>query len=464
MPLPLTRLPSPYSSDRLVQLAARLWPALCDTLITVGSKDFPVHSLVLAGASQQLCHRGRWVLVDGISPATFVQLLHFVYGASVELQPGELGPLEEAARVLGVQALEAACRSARRGRAKEQQEPGLKTQGKEPGTPSRDSEGELGGLGEKQSLGCGESEPKPLPKHRLPRESSGVAKATQEGRGVQMRSQELSQTAVDHGGVDGKPRVVRWLRESPGGSEESLGESPGPLLPVGPLQASIIPGPCWAEAPLLGEGQHALQSILLLPPRDGPPLSRSIPIAGPWQDWPRDQRIPLTLNLQKGLWSPSLLVSHTPRPGSIAPCVGHGGQPPPLPPPARVRPYACCVCGKRFSLKHQMETHYRVHTGEKPFSCSLCPQRSRDFSAMTKHLRTHGAAPYRCPLCPAGCSSLASMQAHMRSHSPSQLPPGWSIRSTFLYSSSSSGSSRGPVVVPFPPPPDGVSAASTASA
>lgn len=74
--------------------------------------------------------------------------------------------------------------------------------------------------------------------------------------------------------------------------------------------------------------------------------------------------------------------------------------------------------------------------GEKPFSCSLCPQRSRDFSAMTKHLRTHGAAPYRCPLCRAGCPSLASMQAHMRGHSPSQLPPGWTIRSTFLYSSS----------------------------
>ncbi|XP_064345332.1 zinc finger and BTB domain-containing protein 32 isoform X6 [Camelus dromedarius] len=129
----------------------------------------------------------------------------------------------------------------------------------------------------------------------------------------------------------------------------------------------------------------------------------------------------------------------------LATCVGHvgtAGRPsrrhPPPPPPARSRPYSCSVCGKRFSLKHQMETHYRVHTGEKPFSCSLCPQRSRDFSAMTKHLRTHGAAPYRCPLCQAGCPSLASMQTHMRGHSPSQLPPGWTIRSTFLYSSSSS--------------------------
>ncbi|XP_015975269.1 zinc finger and BTB domain-containing protein 32 isoform X4 [Rousettus aegyptiacus] len=136
--------------------------------------------------------------------------------------------------------------------------------------------------------------------------------------------------------------------------------------------------------------------------------------------------------------------------GALATCVGHVGTAShpshhrPLAPPARSRPYSCSVCGKRFSLKHQMETHYRVHTGEKPFSCSLCPQRSRDFSAMTKHLRTHGAAPYRCPLCRAGCPSLASMQAHMRGHSPSQLPPGWTIRSTFLYSSTSSSSRPSP--------------------
>ncbi|XP_013377859.1 PREDICTED: zinc finger and BTB domain-containing protein 32 isoform X2 [Chinchilla lanigera] len=235
---------------------------------------------------------------------------------------------------------------------------------------------------------------------------------------------------------------------------------------TGSLQTRVIPRPWWAEVPWLREGQPSLWSILLWPPRYGTPFSHSTPITGGWQEvWPQDQRISLTLNHPKRLWSQNQLVSSSPTPGSLpqgpvqlspgnmeesgqrptdpqATCMvqegtaGGSSQHQPLPTPVRSRPYSCSVCGKRFSLKHQLETHYRVHTGEKPFSCSLCPQRSRDFSAMTKHLRTHGAAPYRCPLCRVGCPSLASMQAHMRSHSPSQLPPGWTIRSTFLYSSS----------------------------
>ncbi|XP_046537185.1 zinc finger and BTB domain-containing protein 32 [Equus quagga] len=478
MPLSPTRLSSPYGSDRLVRLAASLRPALCDTLITVGSQEFPAHSLVLAGASQHLGRRGRWALVKGISPSTFAQLLYFVYGESVELQPGELGPLEEAARTLGVQSLEEACRRARRDRAREELGPGLKEQQEEPEKLTRGSERGVGGLGEKQRpekfIRAGGTEQETLHEHRPTRENPEMAEATSESQGEQMRLKEkLNQFPVGRGGVDGKQEVIMWVRETPGGSEESLQEFPGPLLPPSSLQTSVTPRPWWAEAPWLGEGQPALWSILLLPPRYGTPYSHSTPITGTWQElWPQDQRIPLSLNLPKGLWSQNQLASSSPTPGSLpqgptqlspgeteesdqrhtgtlATCVGHVGtvghpscQHPTLPPPARSRPYSCSVCGKRFSLKHQMETHYRVHTGEKPFSCSLCPQRSRDFSAMTKHLRTHGAAPYRCPLCQAGCPSLASMQAHMRGHSPSQLPPGWTIRSTFLYSSSSSRPSR----------------------
>ncbi|ELR47235.1 Zinc finger and BTB domain-containing protein 32 [Bos mutus] len=473
MPLSPTRLPSPYASDRLVRLAARLRPALCDTLITVGSQEFPAHSLVLAGVSQQLGRRGRWAVVKGISPSTFAQLLHFVYGESLELHPGELGPLEEAARTLGVQSLEEACFRARRDMAREELGPGLKKQQEELEKPTRDSMRGVGAFGEKQRpekfVRAGGKEQETLHRPRPPRESPDTAEAILEGRGEQMRPKEqLHQALVGHGRVGGKQEVVMWLRDSARGSEESLREFPGPLPPAGSFQTGITPSPWWAEAPWLGEGQSALWSILLLPPRYGTPFSHSIPMTGAWQEvWPPDQRIPLSLNLHKGLWSQNQLASSSPTPGSLpqvptqlspgekeesdqrrtgelATCVGQVGTAshpslphPPPPTPARSRPYSCSVCGKRFSLKHQMETHYRVHTGEKPFSCSLCPQRSRDFSAMTKHLRTHGAAPYRCPLCQAGCPSLASMQAHMRGHSPSQLPPGWTIRSTFLYSSSS---------------------------
>lgn len=77
-------------------------------MITMGSQEFPAHSLVLAGVSQQLGRRGHWTLVKGISPSTFAQLLYFVCGESVE----------EAARAMGVQSLEEACRKARRDRAR----------------------------------------------------------------------------------------------------------------------------------------------------------------------------------------------------------------------------------------------------------------------------------------------------------------------------------------------------------
>uniref|UniRef100_A0A3B5MN00 C2H2-type domain-containing protein n=1 Tax=Xiphophorus couchianus TaxID=32473 RepID=A0A3B5MN00_9TELE len=97
------------------------------------------------------------------------------------------------------------------------------------------------------------------------------------------------------------------------------------------------------------------------------------------------------------------------------------------------KPYECNGCGKKFSLKHQLETHYRVHT-EKPFECKLCHQRSRDYSAMIKHLRTHnGASPYQCTICLEYCPSLSAMQKHMKGHKPEDIPPDWRIEKTYLY-------------------------------
>ncbi|XP_068180749.1 zinc finger and BTB domain-containing protein 16 isoform X2 [Antennarius striatus] len=75
-------------------------------------------------------------------------------------------------------------------------------------------------------------------------------------------------------------------------------------------------------------------------------------------------------------------------------------------------------------------------SGEKPFECRLCGQRSRDYSAMIKHLRTHGGAtPYQCTVCLEFCSSLVAMQRHVKSHALQDFPQNWSINSTYLYKS-----------------------------
>ena len=81
------------------------------------------------------------------------------------------------------------------------------------------------------------------------------------------------------------------------------------------------------------------------------------------------------------------------------------------------KPFQCEFCPKRFTRNASRQSHHRVHTGEKPFQCELCPKCFRQSSTLRCHLRTHaGEKPFQCEFCPKRFTQYASRQSHHRVH------------------------------------------------
>ncbi|XP_078146649.1 uncharacterized protein LOC144537840 [Centroberyx gerrardi] len=81
------------------------------------------------------------------------------------------------------------------------------------------------------------------------------------------------------------------------------------------------------------------------------------------------------------------------------------------------KPFDCTVCGKRFGLKEHLQIHMRHHTGEKPFSCSVCGKRFGHTGNLQSHMRCHtGEKPFSCLVCGKSFSESGNLKTHMRIH------------------------------------------------
>ncbi|KAG7306842.1 hypothetical protein JYU34_008305 [Plutella xylostella] len=78
------------------------------------------------------------------------------------------------------------------------------------------------------------------------------------------------------------------------------------------------------------------------------------------------------------------------------------------------KPFSCPLCPKRFKVHQLMKIHYRTHTGECPYMCSMCPKAFKHKAALNRHVRVHtGDKPYTCPYCGKSFSQSNSLKTHV---------------------------------------------------
>ena len=66
----------------------------------------------------------------------------------------------------------------------------------------------------------------------------------------------------------------------------------------------------------------------------------------------------------------------------------------------KVKSNKCSQCDYASSYAHDLRTHLKTHSGEKPYKCNQCDYASSQAGNLKRHLKMHsGEKPNKCNQC-----------------------------------------------------------------
>lgn len=77
----------------------------------------------------------------------------------------------------------------------------------------------------------------------------------------------------------------------------------------------------------------------------------------------------------------------------------------------------CDICHKKFSQKHSLDSHKKIHTAVKPYGCSMCEKSFYRRRELTRHEAVHtGYKPFSCGVCGKCFSRTDKLNRHVQTH------------------------------------------------
>ncbi|KAM9801032.1 zinc finger and BTB domain-containing protein 16-A [Neosynchiropus ocellatus] len=446
------QLHNPTHPGTLLQRAnqMRLTGTLCDVIITVDGQEFPAHRTVLACTSKMfeiLFHRSslRYAL-DFLSPKTFQQILEYAYTASLQATAEDLDDLLYAAEILEIEYLEEQCLKVLETiQAEESEDAVVRNHSSGDGGDHSRARHWRHMMSKKHSLQDGQNHGTPNALHHLalynvndrssPGPKSDVAPQPSPKRDTEIdmegthEPQSLTSSLDPAGTIKSERMQVEdedgWEGRSSGTKEEScLSDLPKDDGPGTPRRGSVITrardlhtsadeggqvvGNAFERFSGIAEKHLASLYSMSSYANDGVvPVGVSV---APSLGVPLDPRAYGGL-LHQGLLHRELLS----RLGQFAAGMRHEGK--------EQHQQCCAECGLQLHSRQAMEQHRRLHNEEKGHGCEYCGKHFQDSMRLRMHMLSHTAPAEAlvCDQCGATFSSEEALEAHRQTHTGTDM-------------------------------------------